>query len=324
MVEQKVVFFGPVGAGKSTAIRSVSDKDCVETDASISDSGRLRKKETTVALDYGLLERNNTRVHLYGTPGQRRFRFMWEMIGRELAADSAGYVLLLDYRRNHPEQDLKYYLRHFAEYLKDKPLVIGVTGSDQTEPPEHQDFQYWLANQECTAPLFFIDGREPEHIRFLIHQLLQPQSDIPLPDRLLPLNLAAAEELSADGAEPEPRLRRKQDKQYFNTALLQAVEELKQVSGVALINKNGFSEYNTLPDPQYHELSQFTGSLLKKIPELDGFEYIRSTQLNDRTEGFFTLLVAENKILGVHASQKTTSRVLQQEIENLLQWGPEE
>ncbi len=324
MVEKKVVFFGPVGAGKSTAIRAVSDKACVETDASISDSTRLRKQQTTVALDYGILQRSKARIHLYGTPGQSRFRFMWEMIGNELAPDSAGYVLLLDYRRNHPEQDLKYYLRQFGRYLQDKPLIIGVTGMDQTGEPDHQAFQTWLSNQNCNAPLYFIDGRIPGHIRFLLHRLLQPQSEKPAPADVIPLQSGATSETSEPTTEPQPRLRRRKSKQYFHSALLQEVEALKQVTGIALINKNGFSEYNTLPELQFHEMSQFIANLLKKIPELDGFEYIRSTQLNEGTEGFFTLLVAENKILGVHATEKTTSRALQQEIENLLQWGPEE
>ena len=52
-----------------------------------------RKGQTTVAMDYGTLQLDaQTKVHLYGTPGQERFDFMWEI----LAQGGLGLVLLLD------------------------------------------------------------------------------------------------------------------------------------------------------------------------------------------------------------------------------------
>lgn len=330
MVEKKIVFFGPVGAGKTTAIRAASDKGSIDTEASVSDNSLLRKQHTTVALDYGVIQRKTLRIHLYGTPGQQRFRFMWEMIGRELAPDSAGYILLLDYQRNHPGQDLKYYLHQFAEYLKTAPLLIAVTGSDLTDSPDYALFKAILEQQKCRAPLYFIDGRNASHIHFLVQQLLQPDLHKTTPPGVQSLSALTSIRpegtlpIAPDADAPEPRLRRQQAKQYFHPALLHAVEGLQQVTGIALINRNGLSEYSSLPEYHFHEMSQFTASLLKKIPELEGFEYIRSTEMNRDTDGFFTLLVADSKILGVHASGKTTRLTLQQEIENLLQWGPEQ
>ena len=47
----KIVFAGPVGAGKTTAIKSLSDIEVVSTDARATDDVKLMKATTTVAMD---------------------------------------------------------------------------------------------------------------------------------------------------------------------------------------------------------------------------------------------------------------------------------
>lgn len=53
MRENKIIFTGPVGVGKTTAIAAISDEALVQTDASASDMTLDRKRNTTVAMDYG-------------------------------------------------------------------------------------------------------------------------------------------------------------------------------------------------------------------------------------------------------------------------------
>ena len=48
---KKIIFTGPVGSGKTTAIRSISDIEIVTTDEQASDMTRSRKAATTVAMD---------------------------------------------------------------------------------------------------------------------------------------------------------------------------------------------------------------------------------------------------------------------------------
>jgi len=63
--DNKILFAGPVGAGKTTAIASLSDIPPVTTDATASDMTLDRKGHTTVALDYGVLMLDDeTKVHL--------------------------------------------------------------------------------------------------------------------------------------------------------------------------------------------------------------------------------------------------------------------
>ena len=61
--------------------------------ARITDETRARKAETTVAMDFGRITIVGRLVlYLFGTPGQERFDFMWEILGEGML----GYVLLVD------------------------------------------------------------------------------------------------------------------------------------------------------------------------------------------------------------------------------------
>jgi len=55
MSQYKIIFTGPVGAGKTTAINSISDSPPIKTDAAASDMTKSRKAATTVAMDYGIM-----------------------------------------------------------------------------------------------------------------------------------------------------------------------------------------------------------------------------------------------------------------------------
>jgi len=92
MGKTKVVITGPFNAGKTEFIRTVSDIPIVSTERSISDHLKSVKDETTVAMDYGHVKVNGDVFHLYGTPGQPRFDFMWDILSKEMQA----FVLMVD------------------------------------------------------------------------------------------------------------------------------------------------------------------------------------------------------------------------------------
>lgn len=77
----RVVVTGGVGAGKTSLIRTISEIEVVDTDKKATDEVRQLKEKTTVALDFGRLTiASNQSLHLYGTPGQLRFDFMWDIL----------------------------------------------------------------------------------------------------------------------------------------------------------------------------------------------------------------------------------------------------
>ncbi len=80
----KVLVTGPFNAGKTEFIRTISDIPIVSTERRITDDFKAVKEETTVAMDYGQVRLNGDLFHLYGTPGQPRFDFMWDILSREM------------------------------------------------------------------------------------------------------------------------------------------------------------------------------------------------------------------------------------------------
>ncbi|MCO4757003.1 MAG: ATP/GTP-binding protein [Oceanospirillaceae bacterium] len=176
MDNKKIIFVGPVGAGKTSAIQAVSEIDCVNTEAKISvDEVKSHKSTTTVAIDYGRVTTDaNEKAHLYGAPGQSRFDFMWDMLSEEIAHDASGVVLMLDNARECPQEDLKYYLNAFSRLIKDRQLVVGVTRSDVQANPSLADYQQWLADLDIEASVTFVDARDRSAVFALVEPLLGP------------------------------------------------------------------------------------------------------------------------------------------------------
>ncbi len=169
MIESKIIFTGPVGVGKTTAISAISDDPPIKTDAAASDMTLARKGHTTVAMDYGVIRLDEeTKVHLYGTPGQERFDFMWEI----LSTGALGLILMLDNTRPNPLKDLEFFLDAFKELLSYAPVVIGVTKMDLKASPTIGVYQHFLAERKLNIPVFEVDGREPNDIKHLVVALL--------------------------------------------------------------------------------------------------------------------------------------------------------
>jgi uncharacterized protein len=167
--DHKIIFTGPVGAGKTTAIEAISDIETVRTDARASDMTTRRKPSTTVAMDYGLIYLNDKeKVHLYGTPGQERFDFMWDI----LTKGGIGLVLLLDNTRPAPFEDLRFYVNAFREFIDSTRLVVGVTQMDLQPVPPVEEFARRLRELDVLAPVFEVDARRREDVSMLIEALL--------------------------------------------------------------------------------------------------------------------------------------------------------
>jgi signal recognition particle receptor subunit beta len=79
--ELKIVVVGSIGSGKTTSIKAVSSVPVAGTEARASERDALHRKETTtVAMEYGIVYAGDRKIHLYGSPGQRRFDFMASLL----------------------------------------------------------------------------------------------------------------------------------------------------------------------------------------------------------------------------------------------------
>lgn len=164
----KILFIGPMGAGKTTAITAISDEPPVSTEAGNSDSNQSVKATTTVAMDYGSIELSEDEVvHLYGIPGQPRFKFMWPILAR----GALGCIMLLDDTREDPIADLKLYLEEFDELIKSQAFAIGISKTDKSGTALGKYQEYCMQN-ELYAPIFEVDVREKADVLMLLEIIL--------------------------------------------------------------------------------------------------------------------------------------------------------
>ncbi len=169
MSNYKIIFTGPVGAGKSTAIAALSDVPPVTTDEQASDMTKDLKPTTTVAMDYGVMKLDgDERIHLYGTPGQERFNFMWDI----LSEGGLGLVMLLDNTRTDPFQDLHFFMSSFKDFIDRTKVVIGVTRMDLASHPRIDDYHTQLQKINLKVPVFSVDARQRDDVSIMVQALL--------------------------------------------------------------------------------------------------------------------------------------------------------
>lgn len=157
-----------MGAGKTTAIRAISDIDPIVTDVANHDRS-VDKERTTVGLDYGMLVLDNgDRIRLFGTPGQARFDFLWSILARK----ALGLVILLDNSRPDPQADLVVYLDGFADSLATLPCVIGVGRLDTHPRVTLEQYADVLEARGMVVPVLAVDVRQRADVVLLIDTLL--------------------------------------------------------------------------------------------------------------------------------------------------------
>ena len=164
--ELKILIAGPMGAGKTTAIRAISDIAPVLTEQLNSERSVCDKLTTTVAMDYGEVDLGGgQRLALYGTPGQPRFDFMWELLGR----GALGLVIVLNDADANASLDLARYLRTFSALLAGVPTVIGINRLHG--PTSLERYQRQLAETGHRIPVVPADPRERSEVLVLLECL---------------------------------------------------------------------------------------------------------------------------------------------------------
>ena len=135
MAQFKVVITGPFNAGKTSFIRTVNEIRGVNTDVN-TESGRHVKPQTTVAMDFGRVTlRDGRTLHLFGTPGQERFAFLWEM----LTIECHGILLLVDSRDAQSLADAGRMIDFFAARAPGVPIIVVANKQDLSGALSPQD-----------------------------------------------------------------------------------------------------------------------------------------------------------------------------------------
>jgi len=119
----KLLITGPVGAGKTTFIQTLSATEVISTDELATEA--IGKVYTTVALDFGTLDIQGYPIFLFGTPGQERFNYMWDV----LCEGAVGMIMLV--AGNEPRQFpmARLIMDHITSQVP-IPTIMGVTRQD--------------------------------------------------------------------------------------------------------------------------------------------------------------------------------------------------
>lgn len=137
----KIVVTGPFNAGKTEFIKSVSEIDVVATERKISsDVERSVKETTTVAMDFGRITVDDDLVlYLFGTPGQKRFDFMWEILSEGML----GFIVMVDSARPETFKEARRILETFHAYAP-TPYVVAANKQDCDEAWSVEDMRVTL------------------------------------------------------------------------------------------------------------------------------------------------------------------------------------
>jgi uncharacterized protein len=136
----KMVVTGPFNSGKTEFIRSVSEIDVVSTEKKISSTNERVKRTTTVAMDFGRITIDQDLVlYLFGTPGQKRFDFMWEILSEGML----GFVVMVDSTRPETFRESRSILETFRAYAP-TPYVVTANKQDCQDAWDVEDMRIAL------------------------------------------------------------------------------------------------------------------------------------------------------------------------------------
>ncbi len=122
----KMVVTGPFSSGKTEFIQTVSEIDVVATERKISSEAEKIKETTTVAMDFGRITvDDNLVLYLFGTPGQKRFDFMWEILSEGML----GFIVMVDSTRPETFREARSILETFRAYAP-TPYVVAANKQD--------------------------------------------------------------------------------------------------------------------------------------------------------------------------------------------------
>lgn len=166
----KIVVTGPFSAGKTTLIQTISEVAIVGTERDVTDETRAIKQRTTVAMDFGRLSfAEDLSLFLFGTPGQRRFEVMWEILSEGMI----GFILLVNTADQRSVEEAAAILETFREYA-DVPYVVGLTHLDEADETEERVYAQVRELLELPDHVLVqpCDAREREDVKALMLKIL--------------------------------------------------------------------------------------------------------------------------------------------------------
>jgi signal recognition particle receptor subunit beta len=168
MLTVKMVVTGPFNAGKTEFIQTVSEIDVVSTERKISSPQERVKETTTVAMDFGRITvDDNLVLYLFGTPGQKRFDFMWEILSEGML----GFIVIVDSTRPETFREARSILEAFRSFSP-TPYVVAASKQDLPEAWDLDDLRVALRLEPGVKILPCV-ATDKEKVKTVLLELLE-------------------------------------------------------------------------------------------------------------------------------------------------------
>ena len=150
----KLLVTGPFAAGKTSLIQAISQTPVVETDVDTSGGEAEVKDRTTVAMDFGTyaIDDGDVRLLMFGTPGQRRFWFMTDI----MKGDVDAVVFVVDAEAEHTHSEAGAAMRALLADIR-VPVVVAVNRCDDPAEATVLARQLGALASEASVPCQLIE-----------------------------------------------------------------------------------------------------------------------------------------------------------------------
>ncbi len=168
----KIIVTGSFNSGKTEFIRRISEIEPVTTDKRVTEKELKEIKAlTTVAMDFGRLTVDDDIVlHIYATPGQERFKFIYPI----LLKNALALIILGDITDRKSIKAINKYYKDFFK-LKRLPTVIALTKVDLPNRLPDEEISRLLEDIPNSVPILKINATDKEDVKktllFALEQL---------------------------------------------------------------------------------------------------------------------------------------------------------
>jgi len=167
----KIVIAGPFAAGKTQFINTVSEIKTVSTERRTQQlSEKSVKDYTTVAMDFGKIRIDDEHeLYLFGTPGQFRFDFMWEILGE----GALGIIILVDSTDPTTFHEARKIINFFQSRFP-VPIVVGANKQDLPNAWSPEDVRIALdIDEEEGIPVVPLSAVNKDSVKNVLLILLE-------------------------------------------------------------------------------------------------------------------------------------------------------